>query len=99
MTDLQTRLAALEKQADDYKARYEYQAEERRRVREERDALRKLILLVLPECAVCPECGPFVRIDEDGCCTMCGRATRTMETKEVLGNERPRGELKMKKEN
>ena len=22
---------------------------------------------------VCPECGPHIRIDEDGCCVTCGR--------------------------
>ena len=28
----------------------------------------------LPECFVCPICGPFVRSDEDGCCSGCGHA-------------------------
>lgn len=28
---------------------------------------------------MCPECGPHVRIDEDGCCATCGRDTDHIE--------------------
>ena len=30
----------------------------------------------MPECFVCPDCGPFVWVDEDGCCVTCGADTR-----------------------
>jgi rubrerythrin len=43
---------------------------ELRRVTAERDALRATLAVAAPW--VCPECGPHVRVDEDGCCATCG---------------------------
>ncbi len=36
------------------------------------EALVAVLERVLPKVAVCPECGPIVTFDEDGCCTTCG---------------------------
>jgi len=39
--------------------------------------LHKINYVVIDECnesiaSLCPECGPSVRVDEDGCCALCG---------------------------
>jgi len=41
-------------------------------LRREIERLRSLLCAVLPECASCPDCGPIVPTDEDGCCARCG---------------------------
>mgnify|MGYP001584844029 CR=1 FL=1 len=41
-------------------------------VEAEEARIKQILLMVLPECFVCHVCGPFVKADEDGCCTMCG---------------------------
>ena len=43
-----------------------------------------LLLMVLPECFVCPDCGPIVKADEDGCCAYCGADTTTAPTKDYV---------------
>ena len=47
-------------------------------------AVKSLLIEVLPECFICPACGPFVKADEDGCCAMCGADTRPGSTKSLL---------------
>ena len=46
--------------------------------------LESIILRVLPEYFVCAECGPFVKVDEDGCCWYCGRGTKVRKAINVL---------------
>lgn len=36
------------------------------------ESLETIFRRLLPEAAVCPECGPFASFDEDGCCAGCG---------------------------
>ena len=53
-----------------------------------RRAAGRVLPIVLPECFVCDDCGPFVRADEDGCCAMCGKDAKVRKTKGVLAGLR-----------
>ncbi len=46
--------------------------------------LRETLLRVLPECFVCPTCGPLVKADEDGLCASCGADTTLQDTAQAL---------------
>lgn len=48
------------------------------------ESLEKLLVRILPDCMVCQEHGPFVKIDEDGCCTHCGEGATAVPSMEAL---------------
>lgn len=56
----------------------------------QRDRLLKMLLLVLPDCFICPDCGPLIRADEDGCCSTCGAECSISPTQEALAAKEPR---------
>ena len=47
---------------------------------------KRLFLKVFPDCFVCPNCGPFAKVDEDTCCATCGRDTEIMNSETALAN-------------
>ena len=49
--------------------------------------LRQLLATVLPEHFVCPDCGPFVAADDDGCCIHCGADCEPGDTRKDLEAE------------
>jgi len=51
---------------------------------QDRDTLHALVLSLLPGCFVCGACGPFVKVDESGCCTTCGKDCVPQKTAAVL---------------
>ena len=53
-------------------------------LRTKHERLRSILCVVLPECAVCPACGPVVKTDEDGCCVHCGADCELSPTNEWL---------------
>lgn len=52
--------------------------------KKEIDRLKALLEAVLPECYVCPECGPVAKVDVDGCCVSCGRDCEIEFTRDAL---------------
>ncbi len=52
------------------------------------NGLVSLLMWILPEVAVCPVCGPYVRFDEDGCCGMCGADVSYVEAIAALSTMR-----------
>ena len=50
----------------------------------DKDEFIRLILDLLPECFICDECGPLIKVDEEGCCVTCGIDARIISTKDLL---------------
>ena len=43
-----------------------------------------IFLRVLPRCWACYDCGYFIKVDEDGCCAICGRDAHEVDSEYAL---------------
>jgi len=68
----QQQVAQLEAERDQALGYYEASAEEARVAIHQLAKLAEAFERACPVAWICPECGPFIKVDEDGCCASCG---------------------------
>ena len=71
LVEYEKTIATLYDQRDGYRDECAALVAHRAVMEQERDRLREVVRTLKPW--DCPDCGPMIRIDEDGCCATCGR--------------------------